>query len=76
MSPTKTYLLAYNTLNTLLWSTVLYRTLSTLVSTGGDVAAVYPSVGQFVRWTQSLIVLDSLHVLFGISPPPRYPTPA
>ncbi|KAF8430321.1 tyrosine phosphatase-like protein [Tirmania nivea] len=63
---TKTYLTAYNALNALLWAVALSRTLRTLLSTSFDPSAVYPAVGEFTRWTQTLIVLDSAHVLFGL----------
>ena len=64
----KIYLTAYNALNALLWSAVLYRTATTLGVSAGrfDFDAVYPSVGTFTKWTQSLIVLDVIHVLFGM----------
>ena len=62
---TKTYLTGYNALNALLWSLVLTRTLTTFLSTSFDPSAIYPSVGEFTRWTQTIIVLDFVHVLFG-----------
>ncbi|RPB29770.1 PTPLA-domain-containing protein [Terfezia boudieri ATCC MYA-4762] len=62
---TKTYLTGYSTLNALLWSVVLARTLTTLLTTF-DPSAIYPSVGEFTRWAQTVIVLDFAHVLFGL----------
>ena len=62
---TKTYLTGYNALNALLWSLVLTRTLNTFLTTSFDSSAVYPPVGEFTRWVQTIIALDFAHVLFG-----------
>ncbi|KAH6654466.1 tyrosine phosphatase-like protein [Truncatella angustata] len=64
-SPVKTgYLILYNALSAVLWATVLGRTLGTNFIRGPEF--VYISTGNFVLWTQTLMILDVLHGLFGI----------
>ena len=59
----KAYLTGYNVLNMLLWTVVLLRTLTAVVTTPGSTHA---AVGSFTKWVQSLIVLDVVHVLVGL----------
>jgi very-long-chain (3R)-3-hydroxyacyl-CoA dehydratase len=69
MSPLKrAYLVAYNGLSAVLWSVVLGRTLSTLAAEGLDrgPALVYPAVGGWTKWTQTLAALEILHSLLGM----------
>ncbi|KAI1854869.1 hypothetical protein JX266_000987 [Neoarthrinium moseri] len=64
-SPVKNgYLILYNAVSTILWATVLGRTVGTNIIRGP--AFVYLSTGNFVLWTQTLMILDVLHGLFGI----------
>ena len=58
------YLVAYNTISALLWLGVTGRTLILLPSVGPQ--NVYPRVGTFVKWTQTLAVLEIVHILFGL----------
>lgn len=60
---TRLYLTAYNALNAALWGTILLRTVRTLLSSGPH--DVYARVGDFTIWTQTLIVLDLIHVAVG-----------
>ncbi|KAK7970369.1 protein tyrosine phosphatase-like protein [Apiospora saccharicola] len=64
-SPIKTgYLILYNAVSAILWATVLGRTVGANLMRGP--AFVYISTGDFVLWTQTLMILDVLHGLFGI----------
>ncbi|KAK8055943.1 hypothetical protein PG993_001170 [Apiospora rasikravindrae] len=64
-SPIKTgYLILYNAVSAILWATVLGRTVGANLLRGP--AFVYISTGDFVLWTQTLMILDVLHGLFGI----------
>lgn len=64
MSPLKrTYLVGYNALSAALWSVVLVRTAQTLYSQGP--AAVYPTIGEWTKWTQTLAGLEIVHSLLG-----------
>ncbi|KAH8673865.1 tyrosine phosphatase-like protein [Xylariales sp. PMI_506] len=64
-SPVKNgYLILYNAVSAGLWATVLARTVEAIVQGGPE--AVYPATGDFVLWTQTLMILDVLHGLFGV----------
>lgn len=64
-SPLKTgYLVLYNALSAILWLTVLGRTVGTNLMRGPQF--VYFTTGDFVLWTQTLMIMDVLHGLFGI----------
>lgn len=64
MSPLKrTYLVGYNALSAALWSVVLVRTIQTLSSQGPE--AVYPTVGEWTKWTQTLAGLEIIHSVLG-----------
>ncbi|KAI0168443.1 tyrosine phosphatase-like protein [Pestalotiopsis sp. NC0098] len=64
-SPVKNgYLILYNAVSAVLWATVLGRTVGTNIIRGP--AFVYISTGDFVLWTQTLMIMDVLHALFGI----------
>lgn len=64
MSPLKrTYLVGYNALSAALWSVVLVRTAQTLYSQGP--AAVYPTIGEWTKWTQTLAGLEIVHSVLG-----------
>jgi very-long-chain (3R)-3-hydroxyacyl-CoA dehydratase len=72
-TPTKAnYLTAYNTVSALLWSTVLFRTLSTALTTSPN--QVYPAIGTYVRWTQTLAALEVAHSVFGVVRAPLFTT--
>lgn len=63
-SPVKNgYLILYNAVSAVLWATVLGRTVGTNIIRGP--AFVYISTGDFVLWTQTLMIMDVLHALFG-----------
>lgn len=65
-SPIKTaYLILYNAVSAILWATVLGRTVGANMLRGP--AFVYVSTGDFVLWTQTLMIMDVLHGLFGMS---------
>lgn len=65
-SPIKTgYLILYNAVSAVLWATVLGRTVGANMIRGP--AFVYISTGDFVLWTQTLMIMDVLHGLFGKS---------
>lgn len=74
-SPVKNgYLIAYNAVSAILWATVLGRTVGTNIIRGPEF--VYISTGKFVLWTQTLMILDVLHGLFGMQPPSPNPRSA
>ncbi|KUI59315.1 Very-long-chain (3R)-3-hydroxyacyl-CoA dehydratase hpo-8 [Cytospora mali] len=64
----RVYLIAYNALNAVLWSVVLGRTVATLYTRGLDAgpASVYPAVGEWTKWTQTLAALEIVHSLLGV----------
>ncbi|KAI0603562.1 tyrosine phosphatase-like protein [Biscogniauxia sp. FL1348] len=64
-SPVKNaYLILYNAVSAGLWAVVLGRVIATNLTQGHE--AVYPAVGQFCKWTQTLAGMEVLHSLFGI----------
>ncbi|KAI1494820.1 tyrosine phosphatase-like protein [Biscogniauxia mediterranea] len=64
-SPVKNaYLVLYNAVSAGLWAVVLGRVVATNLAQGHE--AVYPAVGQFCKWTQTLAGMEVLHSLFGI----------
>ncbi|KAI0480142.1 PTPLA-domain-containing protein [Xylariaceae sp. FL0804] len=64
-SPVKNgYLVLYNAVSAALWAVVLGRALAAAASGGS--AAVYPAVGEFCKWTQTLAGMEVLHSLLGI----------
>ncbi|KAI5928445.1 tyrosine phosphatase-like protein [Camillea tinctor] len=64
-SPVKNaYLILYNAVSAGLWAVVLGRVIATNLTQGHE--AVYPSVGEFCKWTQTLAGMEVLHSLFGI----------
>ncbi|ROV98957.1 hypothetical protein VSDG_03731 [Cytospora chrysosperma] len=67
-APKRVYLVAYNALNAVLWSVVLGRTVATLYARGLDAgpASVYPAVGEWTKWTQTLAALEIAHSLLGV----------
>lgn len=82
-APKRVYLIAYNALNAALWSVVLWRTAATLLNhttatllTHGldaGTTLVYPAVGEWTKWTQTLAALEIVHSVLGESarsPPP------
>lgn len=58
------YLTAYNGVSTLLWLTLLGRVLLLVPLAGFD--NVYPAVGQFTKWTQTLALLEVAHSALGM----------
>jgi very-long-chain (3R)-3-hydroxyacyl-CoA dehydratase len=71
-SPVKTtYLILYNAISAILWATVLGRTVATNLESGP--AAVHSTTGDFVLWTQTLMILDVFHALFGMCPSSTLP---
>ena len=57
------YLILYNFVSAVLWSSVLGRVL--LVSGLHGYPYTYLAVGQFAKWTQTLAVLEVLHAALG-----------
>jgi very-long-chain (3R)-3-hydroxyacyl-CoA dehydratase len=63
-SPVKTgYLVLYNAVSTILWATILGRVL--LVSSVHGTKYVFPAVGGFTKWTQTLALLEVVHAAVG-----------
>lgn len=60
----RVYLVAYNAISAALWSVVLVRTAQTAFTEGFE--AVYPTVGEWTKWTQTLAGLEILHSILGI----------
>ncbi|KAF3013780.1 hypothetical protein E8E14_010434 [Neopestalotiopsis sp. 37M] len=64
-SPVKNgYLILYNAVSAVLWATVLGRTVGTNILRGPGF--VHFTTGEFVLWTQTLMIMDVLHALFGV----------
>lgn len=59
----KAYLIFYNFVSAVLWSVVLGRTVMLLGLHGPEY--VYPNVGEFTKWTQTLAGLEVMHSLLG-----------
>lgn len=77
-SPVKNgYLILYNAVSTVLWATVLGRTVATNILQGPEF--VFLATGDFVLWTQTLMILDVVHGVFGTCscshPQLRFPVP-
>ncbi|KAK6581541.1 hypothetical protein PZA11_006232 [Diplocarpon coronariae] len=60
----KQYLILYNFVNAILWLTVLGRVLLLIPLVG--LGRVYPGVGRFTKWTQTLAVLEVVHAATGL----------
>ncbi|KAI3398259.1 hypothetical protein diail_9597 [Diaporthe ilicicola] len=75
-SQKRAYLVAYNAISALLWSVVLGRTLSTLTAHGLEqgTSLVYPAVGEWTRWTQTLAALEIVHSVLGVVRAPLFTT--
>ncbi|THY54954.1 PTPLA-domain-containing protein [Aureobasidium pullulans] len=59
-SPLKTgYLVLYNAISTILWGTILGRVL--LIAGVHGTRYVFPGVGEFAKWTQTLALLEVVH---------------
>lgn len=66
-SPIKTaYLVLYNAISSLAWSVVLAQTVSVAATQGWQ--HVYPAVGEWTKWTQTMAALEVLHSLLGALP--------
>lgn len=64
-SPVKNgYLILYNAASAILWLTVLGRVVGANVTKGPQL--VYPTTGEFCKWTQTLAGMEILHSLFGM----------
>ncbi|KAI1458284.1 PTPLA-domain-containing protein [Annulohypoxylon moriforme] len=72
-SPIKNgYLILYNAVSATLWLTVLVRVVSANI-TGGPLL-VYPTTGEFCKWTQTLAGMEVLHSLLGVVRAPFFTT--
>lgn len=77
-APKRAYLVAYNALSAALWSVVLGRTVATLAANGLETgpALVYPAVGEWTKWTQTLAALEIVHSVLGMRCPPSTSSPS
>ncbi|KAI1213388.1 PTPLA-domain-containing protein [Annulohypoxylon truncatum] len=72
-SPIKNgYLILYNAVSAVLWLTVLGRVVGAN-ATGGPLL-VYPTVGEFCKWTQTLAGMEVLHSILGVVRAPFFTT--
>lgn len=62
-NPKTQYLILYNFISSILWLVVLGRTVLLVPMVG--FGRVYPGVGNFLRWTQTLACLEIMHAAFG-----------
>ena len=70
-SPLKTrYLTLYNLLSAVLWLTVFGRTVLLVPLVGYP--NIYGGVGEFVKWTQTLAVMEILHSALGTNLPLQF----
>lgn len=65
-SPRTQYLILYNFVSALLWLVVLGRVVLLVPLVG--FGRVYPGVGQFLKWTQTLALLEVVHAATGKYP--------
>ncbi|PVH86779.1 PTPLA-domain-containing protein [Cadophora sp. DSE1049] len=63
-SPKTQYLILYNFVNAVLWLTVLGRVVLLVPLVG--FGRVYPGVGRFCKWTQTLALLEVVHAAVGL----------
>ncbi|KAJ6261914.1 hypothetical protein Dda_2713 [Drechslerella dactyloides] len=66
------YLVAYNTLSAALWAVVLARVVATSARDG--VENVYENVGNYVKWTQTLALMEIVHAIVGVVRTPLFTT--
>ncbi|OTA89561.1 hypothetical protein M434DRAFT_23310 [Hypoxylon sp. CO27-5] len=72
-SPVKnTYLILYNAVSAVLWLVVLGRVVGTNLTSNPQ--QVYPAVGEFCKWTQTLAGMEVLHSLLGVVRAPLFTT--
>ena len=57
------YLILYNFVSALLWLVVLGRVLLLVPLVG--FGRLYPAVGTFVKWTQTMALLEVVHAALG-----------
>ncbi|KAF5717777.1 gibberellin 20-oxidase [Fusarium mundagurra] len=60
----KVYLIFYNFISAVQWSVVLGRTAMLASAYGPEY--VYPNIGQYTKWTQTLAGLEVLHSMLGV----------
>ncbi|KAF5586490.1 gibberellin 20-oxidase [Fusarium subglutinans] len=60
----KAYLIFYNFISAVQWSVVLGRTAMLASAYGPEY--VYPNIGQYTKWTQTLAGLEVLHSMLGV----------
>ncbi|KAB8295871.1 hypothetical protein EYC80_008692 [Monilinia laxa] len=58
------YLILYNFVSALLWLVVLGRVLLLVPLVG--FGRLYPAVGQFLKWTQTIALLEVVHAAIGV----------
>lgn len=58
------YLILYNAISAILWAAVLGRTIGANVLKGPPF--VFLATGEFVKWTQTLMIMDVVHALLGV----------
>ena len=61
---TRQYLVLYNLISALLWSSLFLRIVFTLATS--RVARIYPTVGGFARNTQTLALAEIVHAAIGV----------
>ena len=61
----KIYLVMYNALSAQLWAVILVRVVTILTLHG--YGETYDRLGEWVKWTQTLAVLEIVHSLVGTS---------
>ncbi|KJR85658.1 3-hydroxy acyl-CoA dehydratase [Sporothrix schenckii 1099-18] len=66
------YLTAYNFASAVLWATVLGRTVGAAYLRGPEYVPI--AVSYFVRWTQTLALLEVVHSLLGVVRAPFFTT--
>ncbi|RDA89829.1 hypothetical protein CP533_6951 [Ophiocordyceps camponoti-saundersi (nom. inval.)] len=72
MSSKSSYLIIYNVSSAIAWSIVLVSVVKTYAVHGAE--SVYPAIGNWTRWTQTLAALEVLHSLLGIVRAPLFTT--
>jgi very-long-chain (3R)-3-hydroxyacyl-CoA dehydratase len=66
MGVTKMYLVCYNVVQTLVWSTALVLSVRSIVENGGSLSSVYDDAGWFVRVGQCGALMEVVHAVLGL----------
>jgi very-long-chain (3R)-3-hydroxyacyl-CoA dehydratase len=70
----KAYLLAYNAVQTVAWSFVLYHVVTTMLVQQGTASAAFARMGYVVWVAQNAAILEVVHAILRLVPSPVFTT--